>query len=320
MNLKRGCLYIAVTTVLFSTMEIVLKSISGVFNPIQLTFTRFAVGGLVLLPLALNTLRRRGLRLSLRELVPFAGIGFIGVAVSMTLYQLAVTYVPASVVAVLFSSNPLFVLAFAWLLLREPVAKRSFAALGLDVAGILCVIDPLHMKLSVAGVALTLASTVLFALYGVAGRRKSQRYGGVVNTCFGFLFGSAEMMALAALTHLPAVAEALTAAGLSVFAAIPFFSGYSLAVLPQWLYVCVGVTGAGFACYFLAMEHTSANTASLVFFFKPVLAPVLALVLLHETIAPHQWLGIGFILAGSLTNLLPPLLAARRNGSAAGRA
>ncbi|MFQ8737101.1 MAG: EamA family transporter [Bilophila wadsworthia] len=43
------------------------------------------------------------------------------------------------------------------------------------------------------------------------------------------------------------------------------------------LYICVGVTGAGFACYFMAMEATSPITASLVFFFKPALAPVLAL-------------------------------------------
>lgn len=310
--LKKGYFCIAVATILFSTMEIVLKTISGVFNPIQLTFTRFLVGGIMLAPLALRTLKKRGLHLGFRDVLPFAGIGFIGITVSMSLYQLAVTYAPASVVAVLFSSNPLFVLLFAWLLLREPVPRRSFLALALDIVGIFCVIDPLHMKLSVPGVVLTLVSTLLFALYGVAGRRKSQQYGGVVNTCFGFLFGSGEMMLLAALTHIPGVASALTAAGLNSFAKIPFFSGYSLSVLPPFLYVCVGVTGCGFACYFLSMEYTSAGTASLVFFFKPILAPILALVILGETIAPNRWLGIAFILAGSLTNLLPPLLAARR--------
>lgn len=310
--MKKGYLCIAAAAVLFSTMEIVLKSIAGVFNPVQLTFTRFLAGGLVLLPLALRTLRRRGLRLRLRELLPFAWIGFLGVTVSMTLYQLAVNYTPASVVAVLFSSNPLFVLAFARLLLGEPVPKRSFLALGLDVVGIGFVVDPLHMELSAAGVALTLLSTVLFALYGVAGKRESARYGGVVNTCFGFLFGSAEMMMLSALTHIPALASALTAAGLSGFAAVPFFSGYSLAVLPRFLYVCAGVTGCGFACYFLAMEYTSAGTASLVFFFKPILAPILALFLLGEAIPANRWAGIGFILAGALANLLPPLFSARR--------
>lgn len=312
--MKKGYLCIAVTTVLFSTMEIVLKTISGVFNPIQLTFTRFLLGGLVLLPLALHTLKKRGLRLGMRELLPFAWIGFIGVTVSMALYQMAIIYAPASVVAVLFSSNPLFVLLFAWLFLGEPVSRRNLFALALDILGIVCVIDPLQMELSVPGVVLTLLSTLFFALYGVAGKRKSQRYGGVVNTCFGFLFGGAEMLLLAALTHLPSISAALTGAGLGMFADVPFAAGFSLSVLPQILYVCLGVTGCGFACYFLAMEYTSAGTASLVFFFKPILAPILALLILGEPIAPNRVLGIAFILAGSLTNLLPPLLAQRREG------
>jgi drug/metabolite transporter (DMT)-like permease len=293
-------------------MEIVLKTISGAFNPVQLTFTRFLLGGLVLLPLALRELKKRGLHVTLRDLLPFAGIGFVGVTISMTLYQLAVMYTEASVVAVLFSSNPLFVMLFAYLLLREPIFKRNILALALDLVGIFCVINPLHLKLSMAGVTLTMLSTLLFALYGVAGKKKSGIYGGVVNTCFGFLFGSAEMVLLALITHVPAIATALSHTGLKSFAAVPFFSGYSLSVLPQFLYVCIGVTGIGYASYFLAMEYTSANTASLVFFFKPILAPILALLFLQETIPVNRWIGIVFILAGSLTNLLPPLLAARR--------
>ena len=37
--MKRGYLYIAVTTLLFSSMEVALKLISGQFNPIQLNFS-----------------------------------------------------------------------------------------------------------------------------------------------------------------------------------------------------------------------------------------------------------------------------------------
>ena len=56
--MKRGYLYIAVTTLLFSSMEVALKLISGQFNPIQLNFSRFVVGGLVLIPFAKHILNR----------------------------------------------------------------------------------------------------------------------------------------------------------------------------------------------------------------------------------------------------------------------
>ena len=71
MVLKKGYLCIALSTVLFSTMEIVLKSIAGVFNPIQLTFTRFLVGGLVLLPVALRELKKREMSVARRDLAAF---------------------------------------------------------------------------------------------------------------------------------------------------------------------------------------------------------------------------------------------------------
>ncbi|GAF37256.1 permease of the drug/metabolite transporter (DMT) superfamily [Lentilactobacillus farraginis DSM 18382 = JCM 14108] len=41
-------------------MEIVLKAVSGQFNPIQLNLIRFFIGGLVLLPLANHHLKRAG--------------------------------------------------------------------------------------------------------------------------------------------------------------------------------------------------------------------------------------------------------------------
>lgn len=56
--MKRGYLYILITTLLFSSMEVALKCIAGQLNPIQLNFSRFLVGGLVLVPLAVRELKK----------------------------------------------------------------------------------------------------------------------------------------------------------------------------------------------------------------------------------------------------------------------
>ena len=56
------------------------------------------------------------------------------------------------------------------------------------------------------------------------------------------------------------------------------------------------------------MEVTAANTTSLVFFFKPILSPILALIILKELIPINMILGILFILSGSLASLLPSLI------------
>lgn len=305
--MKRGYLYIAVTTLLFSSMEVALKLISGQFNPIQLNFSRFLIGGLVLIPFAMRELKKRGRKLDGKALGSFALLGLMGIAVSMSLYQLSVTRIQASVVGVLFSSNPVFVTLFAFLLLHETISKNQIAGLVLDVAGIVLIIQPWHLRLDALGVVYVLLATLLFALYGVCGKRQCARFGGIVVTCFVFLFGAAEMIALAGLTHIPALS-----AGLDTFASIPFFTGYTLTNLPIVLFIYIGVTGIGFTCYFLSMEVTSAQTTSLVFFFKPALAPLLAFLVLHEAIPGNMLSGIACILCGSLVSILPGLLAQRR--------
>lgn len=303
-----GFLCIAVTTLLFSLMEITLKGVSSHFHPFQMNFTRFFIGGLVLLPFAMRKLRAPGRpKLDQKALLKLALLGFVGIFVSMTFYQLSVLHTDASVVAILFSSNPLFVMVLAALLLGEPMRRHHVVALILELVGILVIVSPWNMKLDPYGILFVLIAVVTFALYTVLGKRESARFGGVVTTCVGFLLGSAEMIVVALLTHIPSVAAFLQATPLRDYANIPLLSGYSLDILPAFLFVCIGVTGIGYASYFTAMEYTSAGTASLVFFFKPVLSPILAFLLIQEAIPANRILGVAVIFVASLVNLSPML-------------
>ncbi|APF21037.1 DMT family transporter [Clostridium butyricum] len=307
--MKKGYMYITLTTLIFSTMEIALKLVSNNFNPIQLTFTRFFIGGLFLLPFAIISLHKKQEFLSKKDLLYFAFLGLLGIVISMCLYQLAILTTKASVVAVLFSCNPVFVTILAFLLLKENIHKSNVLALILEIIGSLIIINPFNTKLNIFGVVLTMASTLIFALYGVYGKRKCLKFGGIVVTCFGFIFGSLEMLILIGLSHISYISNIFANNNvLSIFSSIPLFTGYSMQTLPVIIYICIINTGLGFAFYFKAMEETSAQTTSLVFFFKPILAPILALILLHEVIPFNMIIGIVFILLGSLSSIIPDLL------------
>jgi drug/metabolite transporter (DMT)-like permease len=314
--MKKGYVYIIMTTIIFSTMEIALKLVAGTLNPIQITFIRFFIGGLFLIPFTLNTLRTKHIFISsIHDLLYFAFLGLLGTVISMGLYQLAVLYTQASVVAVLFSSNPVFVTILAFMLLKESIYKNNILALILEVIGIIIIINPLNIKLSILGVTLTIASTLIFALYGVSGKKKCAKYGGIVVTCFGFIFGSLEMLFLISLSHITLISNWLYYSGLGVFSNIPIFTGYSMEILPIITYICIINTGLGFACYFKSMEETSAQTTSLVFFFKPILAPILSLIILHEAVPFNMFIGILFILFGSLSSIVPGLISHKNNTS-----
>jgi drug/metabolite transporter (DMT)-like permease len=305
---KKGYLYIGLAALLFSTMEIALKRFSFGLNPFQLNFLRFTIGALILLPLALRTLRKRP-PLKAADLYFFAFSGLVCVVVSMGFYQVAVARTPAAVVAVIFSCNPVFVTPLAGWLLKEKVSGRTLATLAASLAGIACIAAPAFMKgaaLGLSGIAFTVISALTFAFYGVLGKARSARYGGVAMTCLSFIAGAAELLVLIGVSHIAPLSRALTGAGLGVMASVPVLAGISLPSLPGLLYVGACITGLGYAFWFLGMEETSAQTGSIVFFIKPALAPLLAWLILGEDIGPLMAVGMALIIGGSVLAAVRP--------------
>lgn len=309
MNQRRiGYLYIVLTALIFSTMEVALKAVTGVFQTLQITAIRFLLAGLFLIPFALRALKKRGKTLRPGDLPYFLLTGLLCVVLGMVCYQLAVGYAPASVVAVLFSCNALFTTLLAGLILKEPLRWYHYAALVLEVLAVLFIVNPLHTTLDPGGVALALVSALLFSLYSIAGRKKSAAYGGIVITCGSILTGSLLLIGLILLGRIPALAHALEDAGLGLFARVPLFEGIPATAWPALLYVALGVSGCGYVCHMLAIEKSSAREAALVYFLKPVLAPLIALLFLHEEIPGNMWIGIALFVAGSAISILPGIL------------
>ena len=55
--MKRAYIYVLITALLFGTMEVSCKIAANDLDPFQLTFLRFLIGGLILLPFAVGQAR-----------------------------------------------------------------------------------------------------------------------------------------------------------------------------------------------------------------------------------------------------------------------
>ena len=313
MNRSRsGYIYIVLCAVIFSTMEVMLKTVHGVFAPMQITCLRFLVGGVLLIPFAVRSIRKKNAVLTRKDLGFFACAGFLCVVIAMTLYQMSVTYTRASIVAVIFSCNPIFVTVLAHLLLHEEIHKNHIIALILELTAALIIIDPIHASLDPTGALLAILSAAMFSFYSVFGKKRTPRFGGIAVTCLSFLFGATELVALLLFGRSAAGASLYGALGLKIFIDVPLFENIPLSALPALLYICCINSAAGFVCHMMAMEKTSAQEASLIFFLKPIIAPIFALIFLKEEIPLNMIVGIVCFLAGSLCAILPGLLAQRR--------
>ena len=313
MNRSRsGYIFIVLCAVIFSTMEVMLKTVHGVFAPMQITCLRFLVGGVLLIPFAMRSIRKKNAVLTRKDLGFFACAGFLCVVIAMSLYKMSVTYTRASIVAVIFSCNPIFVTVLAHFLLHEEIHKNHIIALILELTAALIIIDPIHASLDPTGALLAILSAAMFSFYSVFGKKRTPRFGGIAVTCLSFLFGATELVALLLFGRTAAGASLYGALGLKIFIDVPLFENIPLSALPALLYICCINSAAGFVCHMMAMEKTSAQEASLIFFLKPIIAPIFALIFLKEEIPLNMIVGIVCFLAGSLCAILPGILAQRK--------
>ncbi|MDD3927828.1 MAG: DMT family transporter, partial [bacterium] len=140
---------------------------------------------------------------------------------------------------------------------------------------------------SVLGVSLAIASAAAYGIYTVMGRRLTMRRGSPVTNSFSFIIGS--LLTLPVMIHL----------------GVPQFF-LPLKALPAIAYLGIFVSGVAYLTFFIGLSRTEAGRGSMVFFIKPVLAGILAAVLLSEPLTLSLISGTVFILGGLfVVNLVP---------------
>ncbi|MBQ6370103.1 MAG: DMT family transporter, partial [Firmicutes bacterium] len=196
-------------------------------------------------------------------------------------------YANASTVGVLACTNPFFTMILARLILKEHMHPVKLTALGIALSGVMLMLRfwDLQEGNTVLGMVSIILSSVCFGLYAILSRKSVERLGMTAQTSLSFLFGSLILMLLLFITRRPVFEGAIENA-------------------PILLYTGLIVTGLGYFCYLKANELAGATQASYAFFLKPVFAPILALIILHEKLLWNTIAGTILILTASAINVL----------------
>jgi len=285
--MKKLVLFIFISAALFSTMEVVLKIAGNHLDAFQLTLIRFFIGGIFLLPFALLEIKKYHTVFTKKDFLHMLAMGVICICVSMVFFQLGVENSKASTAAVIFCINPMFTMIFAHFITEEKLNRTKAIALAFGLLGIVFMVNPLNLEPgnTVIGVIYTILSAIFFGLYSAMGRTSIRRLRGITQTSFSFLLGSIVMVPILLIMDRPIIA------------------GVTTENIWMVLYIGIMITGLGYLFYFLAMEVSDAATASIVFFVKPALAPIIAVIVLHEVVGINGFIGILLIFIGSYINL-----------------
>lgn len=276
----RGYYSLLITVILFSTYEAVSKTLVDKINPFQINFIRFFVGGVLLLVFLCI---KKDLYISKKEIFPVVLLGIINVVISMNLLQMSLYMkdARASVVAVIFSSNPIFVTFFAAFMEKEKITLSKILGLSIGVTGLITIfIEKLGSGISDYKSPLyALLSAAFYGIYTVLGKKVSLRIGSMKMNSYSFIAGS--------LVLLPVL----------MVMKVPVFS-FDYSGICQVAYLSFFVTGLAYLLYFKGLSIVGSSKGSLVFFIKPALASFIAILFLKEAASFNLFLGTLMIIAG----------------------
>ena len=294
--MKKVYFNVVMTAFLFGTMEVALKLTGSALDPFQLTFLRFFIGGLLLLPFAIAEIRVTKVNLTVKDFGYLLYLGVLAIPLSMLFMQFGVMKCNASTAAMLISFKTLFTMIFAHFMANEKLKKYNAVVLLIGLGGLIFMIKPWNMQEgnTAAGIIFMLLAAFFFGWYTVAGKLSVKKMGLMAQTSFSFIMGSLVLLVV------------ILVMGRPVFAG----------VAENWMavaYVSIFVTGLGYFCYFKAIKYSDATTGSIAFFLKPAIAPVIAVIILHEHIMWNTYIGIGLFLLASYMNIRGKKKEARIN-------
>lgn len=248
---------------------------------------RIALGGLVLVPVALVHLRGRWALLR-RNLPLLTLYGLVPVAGCQLAYFTAVRHVPVGVALLIEYTAPLAVVAWLWARHGQRPTRLTVLGAAVGIAGLLLVVDPTGGATSPVGVFWALVAMVGAAFFFVLSSRDVDGLPGTVLAAGGLLVG-ALLLLVAGLTGLVPF----------VTAAAPVT--YGGASVPWWLpVVLLGVVTAatGYGCGVAATRRLGARLASFIGLSEVLAGLGFAWALLGEVPAPGQLLGGVLVVAG----------------------
>lgn len=273
---RRALLYFLAVAVLWGTPYFFIKiAVAGV-APAVVSFTRLTLAALILVPIAW---RRGVIRPVLRHWPWLIALGAGYMALPLTLIPIAELQVSSSLTAIVIAAVPLMVtiLVLPW----ERPTRLELLGLVIGYAGVaaLAGFDLRGSTGALVGVGLLIIVTLSYAWGPILIRRRLQGLDSLGLTSVALVVAAAVLVVPAFLTRptaRPSTQVVLALVGLGV--------------------LCTALT---YTLFFALIREVGPQQASLVTYINPMVAVLLGVAVLHETLTFASIAAMVLILAGS---------------------
>ena len=280
-----GVAMVLTAAALWGTLGTVYTLTIGTYGltPLAVVFYRALFGTLAIGAWMLGW-RRDLLRVRRVDWPLLAAYGMLGVTIFYVAYIYAIVLVGVTTAVVLLYTAPAFVAVLAWRFLGEAFSGRKLSALLLTFAGVVLIsgaYDPGQLRGNAPGLACGILAAATYALYSIFGKLANARRIPLPTLLFYTL--GLGCLGLLALILVQAPGDLAAPGARPGVWAVLVMLGTVQTLTPV-------------AAYTISLRHLDAGVASICATFEPVVAAVLAFVVLHEPLGALEVVGGALIL------------------------
>jgi len=284
---------VALAAALFAVNGTVSKAVmADAFTSMQVVEARCLFAAVIFAVIA-AVRDPRALRPGRHDAAVLVIFGVVGVALVQWLYLVSISRMPVSITLLIEFTAPLMIALWVRFVRHEPVRTRVWTALALILSGLSLVAQVWHgLTLDGLGLLTSFVAAICLAFYYLIGEHAVGRRDPWAVATWGFGSAAVAWAGLAPWWRFPVAALTLPVrlghAGLGVD-------------VPAWLalgYVVSLGTVAPFGLVFLGLGRIGATRVGLVGTLEPLLAGIVAWIVLGEVLQPLQIAGGAVVLAG----------------------
>lgn len=285
---QSGYLMALLATIVWSGNFIVARGLNEVYTPISISFFRWLIASVVILPFALPYLRR-DFKLLLRQWRLMLVLSFLGVTLFNTLIYLAAHSTTALNLSLFAITAPFYVVILNRVIFKESLSFRQILGFIILILGLLILLskgDPstlLQLEFNKGDLLMAMAAS-LFGTYSVLVKKKNPAIGNLSFVSATFILG--ELMLL------------------------PFFVGEQILFSPeisfiqknvlQLLYIGIGPSVVSFYLWNKAIIGLGSTKAASIYNTLPIFSAFFGVVLLNESVLIAQIISAIIIVTGIL--------------------
>lgn len=251
------------------------------FSSLQIACLRILFGAALFLAIT-GIFRRELLKIRLRDVGLFLGMGLLSLLLFTVCYFTTIHLASLSVAAILLYTSPIWVMLLSAVCFREKITGRKLLCAAMAFGG--CVlVSGIGSAASLSPVVIVtgLMSAVGYGLYSIFGTFALRKYQPLTVTTYAFLFGAAGAAILCKPAEIVTViASAPNPAGLVLFLIV---TAFVTAVLPYLLYT-------------VGLSHMRASAAAIMASIEPVVATAAGALVFGEGLTIPAFAGIALVL------------------------